>query len=77
MFFAIERNTPANLSTERGNSMIKIELTEEEAEVVDNYIFKKVCRLEDANLKESYCYPRLYNAHRKLANAIKDSKEAK
>jgi hypothetical protein len=57
--------------------MIKIELTEEEAEVVDNYIFKKVCRLEDANLKESYCYPRLYNAHRKLANAIKDSKEAK
>jgi hypothetical protein len=57
--------------------MIKIELTEEEAEVVDNYIFKKVCRLEDANLKESYCYPRLYNAHRKLTNAIKDSKEAK
>ena len=56
--------------------MIKIELTEEEAEVISNYIFKKVCRLEDANLKDSYCYPRLYSAYHKLAAAInKDKKE--
>ena len=33
--------------------MIKIELTEEEAEVISNYIFRKVCRLEDAKLEES------------------------
>ena len=56
--------------------MIKIELTEEEAEVISNYIFKKVCRLEDANLKDSYCYPRLYSAYRKLFAALnKDKKE--
>ena len=57
--------------------MIKVELTEEEAEVVDNYIFRKMCRLEDANLKESFCYPRLYNAHRKLSRALKELREAK
>ena len=57
--------------------MIKIELTEEEAEVISNYIFKKVCRLEDANLKDSYCYPRLYSAYHKLSAALnKDKKEA-
>ena len=56
--------------------MIKIELTEEEAEVISNYLFKKVCRLEDANLKDSYCYPRLYGAYRKLSAALnKDKKE--
>ena len=56
--------------------MIKIELTEEEVEVVSNYIFKKVCRLEDANLKDSYCYPRLYSAYHKLSAALnKDKKE--
>ena len=55
--------------------MIKIELTKEEAEVVSNYIFKKVCRLEDANLKDSYCYPRLYSAYRKLSAALKDEKK--
>ena len=56
--------------------MIKIELTEEEAEVVSNYIFRKVCRLEDADLKDSYCYPRLYSAYHKLSAALnKDKKE--
>ncbi len=51
--------------------MIKIELTEEEAEVISNYIFKKVCRLEDAKLEDSYCYPRLYSAYHKFAAALK------
>ena len=56
--------------------MIKIELTEEEAEVVSNYIFRKVCRLEDTKLEDSYCYPRLYGAYRKLSAALnKDKKE--
>ena len=55
--------------------MIKIELTEEEAEVVSNYIFKKVCRLEDAKLEDSYCYSRLYSAYHKLAAALKDVKK--
>lgn len=55
--------------------MIKIELTEEEAEVISNYIFKKVCRLEDAKLEDSYCYPRLYSAYHKLSAALKDVKK--
>ena len=56
--------------------MINIKLTEEEAEVVSDYIFRKVCRLEDAKLEDSYCYPRLYGAYRKLFAALnKDKKE--
>ena len=56
--------------------MIKIELTEEEAEVVSDYIFRKVCRLEDAKLEDSYCYPRLYGAYHKLSAALnKDRQE--
>ena len=56
--------------------MINIKLTEEEAEVVSDYIFRKVCKLEDAKLEDSYCYPRLYGAYRKLSAALnKDKKE--
>ena len=55
--------------------MIKIELTEEEAKVISNYLFKKVCRLEDAKLEDSYCYPRLYSAYHKLSVALKDEKK--
>ena len=56
--------------------MIKIELTEEEAEVVSDYIFRKVCKLEDAKLEDSYCYSRLYSAYHKLfATLNKDKKE--
>ena len=55
--------------------MINIKLTEEEAEVISNYIFRKVCRLEDANLKDSYCYPRLYSVYHKLSAALKDVKK--
>ena len=55
--------------------MIKIELTDEEAEVVDNYIFRKMCRLEDAHLEESFCYPRLASAHRKIQRAKQENKK--
>ena len=55
--------------------MIKIELIEEEAEVISDYIFRKVCRLEDAKLEDSYCYPRLYSAYHKLSAALKDIKK--
>jgi len=48
---------------------ITITITESEAEVVDNYIFRKMCRLEDANLKETHCYPRLESVHRKIQRA--------
>ena len=57
--------------------MIKIELTKDEAEVISNYIFRKVCRLEDAKLEDSYCYPRLYSAYRKLSAALTKEKKGK
>ena len=55
--------------------MINIKLTEEEAEVVSDYIFRKVCKLEDAKLEDSYCYPRLYGAYRKLSAALNKGKK--
>ncbi len=54
-------------------STVKIELSKEEAEVLRNYVFRKVCRLEDAKLEDSYCYPRLYSAHRKLCYALNNA----
>lgn len=56
---------------------IKIELTGDEAKVVDDYIFRKACRLEESNLKDSYCYPRLYSAHNKIHKAMQDAKDGK
>lgn len=53
---------------------INIELTEDEAKVVSDYIFRKACRLEEANLKDSYCYPRLYSAYHKINKAIGGTK---
>ena len=55
--------------------MINIKLTEEEAEVVSDYVFRKVCRLEDAKLEDSYCYTRLYGAYRKLSVALNKGKK--
>ena len=55
--------------------MINIKLTEEEAEVVSDYIFRKVCKLEDAKLEDSYCYPRLYSAYHKLSVALNNDKK--
>ena len=55
--------------------MIKIELTKEEVEVISNYIFRRVCRLEDAKLEDSYCYPRLYSAYHKLSVALNNDKK--
>ena len=54
---------------------IAIELTEDEAEVVDNYIFRKMCRLEEAHLEESFCYPNLASAHRKIQRARNENKQ--
>ena len=47
--------------------MIKVELTEEEAEVLTNYLERKLYRLEEAGLTDSYCYPRLYQIKRKIS----------
>lgn len=46
-------------------------LTDDEAEVLENYLFKKICRLEDAGLTDSHCYPLLCSMRRKLLHAQK------
>ena len=55
--------------------MINIKLTEEEAKVVGDYIFRKICKLEDAKLEDSYCYTRLYSAYHKLSAALNKGKK--
>ena len=45
---------------------MEIELTQEEAEVLDSYVFKKICGLEAAGLTDSKCYPILYSIHHKI-----------
>lgn len=52
--------------------MIRIELTEEEADVLDDYIFRKACRLSDAGLEDSKCYPNLMSVHHKIVDAAID-----
>lgn len=51
--------------------MIKIELTEEEAEVISDYVLRKCYRLEEANLKDSKCYPNLYSVYNKIQRQLK------
>ena len=45
---------------------MKIELTEEEAEVLSNYLDRKLYRLEEAGLTDAICYKNLYQVRRKL-----------
>ena len=33
--------------------------TDEEVKVVTDYLYRKIWRLEDSGLKDSYCYPKL------------------
>lgn len=53
---------------------VTVTLTVEEAEVVNDYIFRKAIRLEDAHLEDSRCYPALMGAHIKLHNVLKQFK---
>ena len=45
---------------------LTINLSEEEAEMLDDYIERKCYKLEQANLTDSKCYPLLYSVHRKI-----------
>lgn len=50
-----------------------IELTEEEAEVLDYYIFRKACRLKESGLEDAKCYTVFMNVHRKLQKGDQDA----
>lgn len=45
---------------------MKVELTQEEVEVLKNYLLRKCMKLEEANLTDSKCYPLLYSVYRKI-----------
>lgn len=47
-------------------------LTIEELTVVIDYLDRKIWKLEDSNLKDSYCYSKLYFARQKLIKMKED-----
>lgn len=51
-----------------------MKLTNEEIEVLDNYLFKKIINLENANLTDSKCYPILCSIRRKLLGEKENDK---
>lgn len=51
---------------EEENKTISLTLTVAEAEVLSNYLLNKVAKLEEAGLKDSYCYPKLYSIYLQL-----------
>lgn len=50
-----------------------MELTREELEVVSTYLLKKMSRLEEAHLEDSYCYPRIASAYRKMRKELNEA----
>ena len=46
--------------------MKTVELTDEEVEVLETYLFRKVCKLEEAGLTDSKCFIVLSSIRRKL-----------
>lgn len=51
---------------EEESKIINLALTVDEAEVLSNYLLNKVAKLEEAGLKDSYCYPKLYSIYLQL-----------
>ena len=47
-----------------------IELTKEEAEMLENYLFKKQINLENSNLTDAKCYRLILSIRKKLSKAM-------
>lgn len=48
---------------------IAVDLTDEEADIVYDYLFRKAARLKDAGLEDSKCYPLLLSVTHKIRRA--------
>lgn len=46
--------------------MVKLELTKDEAEVLETYLFRKCAKLEESGLTDSRCYVALSSIRHKL-----------
>ena len=64
-------NTSLTIKPENQTWEILLPLTDEESEVLENYLFKKMCRLEESGLTDSHCYPLLCSIRRKLLKSKK------
>lgn len=51
--------------------MINLELSKEELEVLEVCVFRRMVTLENADLKDSHCYPLLYSIHNKINKELK------
>lgn len=51
---------------------MKIEMSEEAAKVLDDYALRKAIRLEESGLTDSYCYPKLMEAHAAIRKALRE-----
>ena len=51
--------------------MINLELTKEELEVLEGCVFHRMIMLENADLKDSHCYPLLCSIHNKINKELK------
>lgn len=47
------------------------DFTREEMEVVEQYLFAKLCRLEDCGLEDSRCYPAIYSFRHKIMRKLR------
>ena len=45
---------------------MKIDLTAEESEVLEAYLFRKACRLEESGLTDSKCYRAMQSIRHKI-----------
>lgn len=50
---------------------INIELTQQEAEVLENYLFRKLICLKESNLEDAKCYEALHSIQKKLVKEMK------
>ena len=51
---------------------MKVCLTYEESKVVSDYLFRKACKLKEAGLEDSECYPLLMSAYHKIRPLTKE-----
>lgn len=57
----------------RGNQeQVNITLTKEQAEVIKNYLFDRMIKLEECKLEDSYCYLKISEAYYKLLLCLRD-----
>lgn len=67
----VMENNSLTIKPENQVYNLLLPLTDDEAEVLENYLFKKICKLEDAGLTDSHCYPLLCSIRRKLLRSKK------